>query len=227
VRFSTALLGAAALHAVAGVIVWRTWPVAPPPPGEVVPIEMRAVDSQPVPPPAPAAPGPSAPAAPESAHSTRARKVSAPAVAPVALELPVDPAGETPVQAPSPAPATSGLGSAAGSGSGSSAGAASGSGSGAGAGGGSDPRALFSVALERIRAHQHYPELARRRRIEGDVVVVFRVGADGRVDGARIKTSLDPMLDEAALAAVNEASPLPTPLHALGEVEALLHFVLR
>ncbi|HEX2573520.1 MAG TPA: energy transducer TonB [Polyangia bacterium] len=61
----------------------------------------------------------------------------------------------------------------------------------------------------KIRSHRRYPELARRRGIEGKVEVSFRILPDGQVTELMVRRSADPMLDEAALAAVRAASPLP------------------
>jgi protein TonB len=82
---------------------------------------------------------------------------------------------------------------------------------------------LYRAALERIRAHRRYPELARRRGLEGTVTLTFTVAADGSVGGLRVKRGVDPMLDDAALEAVREAAPLPA---ALGFVEVELDFRL-
>jgi len=48
-----------------------------------------------------------------------------------------------------------------------------------------------------------YPELARSKGIEGEVVVYARIGEDGRVEAVRIKKSI-PELDEYAMGAVRQ-----------------------
>lgn len=98
-----------------------------------------------------------------------------------------------------------------------------GGGNGAGGGrGGGDRASLLSDALARIRAQRRYPELARRREIEGRVRVAFHVGGDGRVDRAVVRAGADPLLDDAALDAVRRAAPLPP----IGDAEVELDFRL-
>ncbi|MGA7991120.1 MAG: energy transducer TonB, partial [Thermoanaerobaculia bacterium] len=47
-----------------------------------------------------------------------------------------------------------------------------------------------------------YPDLARRARAEGNVLVEAMIGADGSVHEARILRSASPLLNDAALEAV-------------------------
>ncbi|MCS6912390.1 MAG: energy transducer TonB [Myxococcales bacterium] len=68
---------------------------------------------------------------------------------------------------------------------------------------------LRARILQQIAAHRHYPELARRRGIEGTVALRFRVGADGRAQDLEVIHSAHPWLDEAARQAVIRAAPLP------------------
>lgn len=64
-------------------------------------------------------------------------------------------------------------------------------------------------ALER---QKHYPEQARWRRAQGVALLRFRMRRDGTVTGYRIERSAgDPALDEAVLAMIQRASPLPAP----------------
>ncbi len=82
---------------------------------------------------------------------------------------------------------------------------------------------LLRELLARVRAARRYPELARRRELEGVVRVSFLVGADGRPRGARTTRSVDPLLDRAALDAIERAAPLPL---IEGAVEVELDFRL-
>jgi periplasmic protein TonB len=221
VKFSTALLLAAALHAVGIVVLWRTWPAAAPA-GEVVPLELRAAEP---PPPPPAPELPAQPAAGGGGNKKRTPRMT------VALQP--EPAGDVPV-APSPVAETPN----GGGGTGGARGGGGGGGGGGGSGGASagpavanpakvDHGPLRTQAMERIRQQRRYPELARRRHIEGTVSVLFRVAADGAVTGLRVKQSADELLDEAALEAVRAAAPLPAALSQDGELEVLLQFYLR
>jgi len=64
-------------------------------------------------------------------------------------------------------------------------------------------------ALER---QKHYPEQARWRRAQGVALLRFRMRRDGTVTAYRIERSAgDPALDEAVLAMIQRASPLPAP----------------
>ncbi|MDI3308460.1 MAG: energy transducer TonB [Acetobacteraceae bacterium] len=64
-------------------------------------------------------------------------------------------------------------------------------------------------ALER---QKHYPDAARWRRAQGVALLRFRMRRDGTVIGYRIERSAgDPALDEAVLAMIQRASPLPAP----------------
>jgi TonB family protein len=81
---------------------------------------------------------------------------------------------------------------------------------------------LLADAVARIRSARRYPELARRREIEGRVRVAFTVAPDGRVERISVKRSADPLLDEAACDAVRRAAPLPP----IGNAEIEIDFHL-
>ena len=77
--------------------------------------------------------------------------------------------------------------------------------------------------LARVRAAKRYPELARRRELEGTVRVAFTVGADGRPRDLKIVRGVDALLDGAAREAVERAAPLPL---VSGPIELELDFQL-
>jgi TonB family protein len=93
-----------------------------------------------------------------------------------------------------------------------------GAGDGRGQGGERDWSKLIAEAREKIRAQKHYPELSRRRGVEGTVALAFRVRADGSVAELTVRRGADPALDEAAREAVLRAVPLP-PLPGTVEIE--------
>jgi len=63
-----------------------------------------------------------------------------------------------------------------------------------------------------IEAEKQYPAAARKRRLEGQVLVRFTIGADGSLSGlALVEGSRYDTLDQAALAAVRAAAPFPSP----------------
>jgi protein TonB len=76
-------------------------------------------------------------------------------------------------------------------------------------------RALASYALtlnRHVERHRRYPDAARRRRVQGTVLVAFTINRQGQVISSRItKSSGSPALDEEALAVLKRASPMPVP----------------
>jgi protein TonB len=236
VKLPLAVAIATAAHLIVGIILWRTWPVQIPE-GEVVPLELRPVEAPPAPaPPVVAEPAVAPPGSGDrkAANSTKpvGKTIAKPIARPIAkIELAVaapekdgELAAESITRPPAPVaePAVA-------------SGGATGAGGKVGGVGSSeagivkpvDHRALLGEAMERIRQHRRYPELARRRRLEGTVVVAFRVGEKGEVTNARVKRGVDEILDEAALDAVIKAAPLPAPLATDGELEVDLHFTLQ
>jgi periplasmic protein TonB len=92
-----------------------------------------------------------------------------------------------------------------------------------------DYQARLRAAIERER---QYPRLAVRQRLEGDVLVAFRVWADGRMERIRVlESSGHALLDDAALTAVRrvrQAEPLPADVPGeFRDFEILLEFRLR
>ena len=70
-----------------------------------------------------------------------------------------------------------------------------------------------------------YPEEARKKHIKGDIVLAFVLDRKGGVSGVRVETGSGyPMLDQAALAVLSRAAPLPPPPREVGgeTVELLL-----
>jgi protein TonB len=77
---------------------------------------------------------------------------------------------------------------------------------------------------ERIQAVLVYPPLARLRHLEGMARVQFAIGADGRPAELAVAGSTGhPILDRAALAAVEAAAPLPW---VYGRLEVPVRFEL-
>ena len=64
----------------------------------------------------------------------------------------------------------------------------------------------------RIEEHKRYPIMARIRHMEGQTRLRFLLGSDGKVGWVKvIRSSGHGILDDAAVAAVKEASPFPSP----------------
>ncbi len=80
---------------------------------------------------------------------------------------------------------------------------------------------------ELLREHLYYPRMARKRRIQGEVVASFVVETDGTVHNLCIKKHSRPILDRAAIETVESLSgKLPHPKNRL-ELEVPIRFVLR
>lgn len=85
-------------------------------------------------------------------------------------------------------------------------------------------RALFA----HIARFKTYPEEARKRRMVGEVVVVFQLDREGRVSGARVgSASGSAVLDQAAIAVLANASPLPRPPTEIRGEVLELHLPMR
>jgi TonB family protein len=158
-------------------------------------------------------------------------------VAPV-VALPADPRDRAGVLEQSRSPADShgpgqngGAGTGSGSGAGEGNGAGIGPGSGGGIGGGpyrpgsgiDPPRLVREVKAD-------YTDVARRRGVQGEVVMEILVRADGNVGEVRVVQGLDPGLDERAVQAVRQWRFAPA--HRQGVpvevvVEASVEFRLR
>jgi len=64
----------------------------------------------------------------------------------------------------------------------------------------------------RIERHKKYPNAAKIRQIEGEVVIHFVITTEGNVEAAKVtKSSGHSILDKAGLTAVRNAAPFPKP----------------
>lgn len=83
--------------------------------------------------------------------------------------------------------------------------------------------------MAHIESHKHYPRVARRRGIQGDVSVTFTLGAAGTVSGLEVEGA-QRVLVAAASDALEAAQPLPEPPETLPlpwEVSFAMRFTLR
>jgi len=70
----------------------------------------------------------------------------------------------------------------------------------------------FSMVRMKIERHKKYPYVARKRQIEGRVRLRFVIKPDGTVSAVELlERCRHSILNEAALKAVKESSPFPTP----------------
>ncbi len=73
-------------------------------------------------------------------------------------------------------------------------------------------RSYLGIIRLRIERQKRYPLWARSHRLEGEVLVRFLLSPDGQVSAVRVsKSSGQDCLDEAAVNAVQQASPMPPP----------------
>lgn len=149
---------------------------------------------------------------------------------------PVDKPGVlTPPPDPRPSNQGSGAGGGAGTGNGSGVGEGNGAGIGPGSGGGEgggpyQPGAGIDPPSIQREVKALYTDDARRRGIEGDVVLEIVVRRDGSVGDVRIKRSLDRGLDQRAIDAVRQWRFTPARRHGAAVdviVEVAVEFKLR
>jgi len=83
--------------------------------------------------------------------------------------------------------------------------------------------------LAHIESHKHYPKAARRRHIEGEVNVSFKLLAEGQIDGLQVAGKRR-LLQKATHSAVTASLPLPAPTQELDlpmEINFTMAFVLK
>ena len=66
-----------------------------------------------------------------------------------------------------------------------------------------------------VTAFPSYPRIARRDRIEGEAIVCFKIGLDGRIRGVRVKSYTDRIFRRPALRAIKESSFEPLRPHEI------------
>jgi TonB family protein len=100
---------------------------------------------------------------------------------------------------------------------------AGGFGGGPGTGDAGDP--VLAEIRRRIEQSKRYPMQARAQHVEGRVGVRFHIQPDGRLSDVRVtRSSGIPILDEAAIQAVQHSAPLPYYEHP---IDLSLAFRLR
>lgn len=92
-----------------------------------------------------------------------------------------------------------------------------------------EKNAYLGRLIARIEAHKHYPRVARRRGIEGEVAVSFSILPEGGIGGLQTAGSYG-ILQSAAAEAVRSALPLPPPPESMAlplEIHFTMTFSLR
>lgn len=110
--------------------------------------------------------------------------------------------------------------------------AANGAGSGPGArpgaarGGGDEIAVYLARIHELLSRYQRYPTMARRRGLEGSVLLELRIGADGRIERATTRAGSPQLFARSALDAVERAGRFPAPPGGALAIEVPLRFEL-
>ncbi len=68
----------------------------------------------------------------------------------------------------------------------------------------------YALLMRHIEAHKHYPQVARRRKIEGKILVSFTLFGDGSIKALTINGKKS-ILKKATGNALNDALPMPAP----------------
>jgi periplasmic protein TonB len=196
---------------------------------QLVPMVDTPAPGPPAPAAAPAPPAPERSAPPRRVAVRPAPRAPAPRSdpAPAAIPKPIEPAPAAPPDTPgaaSDAPA-GGMGvdvaSAPPAG-----GHGTGAGNGAGPGGGDEIAAYLARIHALLSRHQRYPAMARRRGLEGSVLIQLRIGADGRIESARAERGAPKLFARSALDAVDRAGRFPAPPGGPLAIEVPLRFQL-
>jgi protein TonB len=208
-QWSRAFVASLAVHgaffgALVAVLLWHPAPVP-----EAPPIRVQLLRIAETPAPAPQVAAVVAPPAPKVAPTPPKPNLVTPK--PVAPKPVVARAAVMPEPAPSQPAAVSAPGPAIESGAAS---ASAGLATGRSVAGSTDPIDLYMAQVRAlISKHKRYPPLAKRRGIEGNLLLRLAVAADGSVEVAVIESSGtgSALLEEGARAAVAAVAPLPPP----------------
>ncbi|MDY6952377.1 MAG: energy transducer TonB, partial [Thermodesulfobacteriota bacterium] len=85
----------------------------------------------------------------------------------------------------------------------------------------------FDMVRFQVERHKQYPDTARLRQIEGQVVIRFVITPKGEVQALRLaRASGCCDLDDAALRAVQDAAPFPKPPRRLFGSEVSLELTM-
>lgn len=190
-----------------------------PAPRPLPPARPKAVAKPPAPKPAPKAPAPKLPAR---------KPVARAAVAPVPTP---DPVASVPEEAMDAAPAEAMDGAPAEAQAGRGVAAVSsappGGAGGRGPGGGNELAAYVAHVRALLAREQRYPALARRRGLEGEVLLRLRIGADGRVEDAHAEGAAPQLFARSAIDAIERVGRLPAPPSGALSIEVPMRFRLE
>jgi TonB family protein len=237
-----------AVHVVAGgaMLASMIWNIALPTqsPKMIVAYSLTQVPDPPPPPPPPPKAEPPKPflTLPKLAPPPAPTQIVAPTVIPDTIPEVVPPPPEVPPP-PAPAPAAApAVADAAGSPNGMTGGQIGGTSKTLGTAGGitfgEDGRVYVDRTVklplkEVVHEYPHYPDAAKKNRLEGTTVVRYTVGKDGRIiDIAILNHAADPMFDEETLNTIRNWRYRPMmmngkPVEVVHEVEVNYQYIVR
>ncbi len=71
-------------------------------------------------------------------------------------------------------------------------------------------KSYFALLMRHIEVHKHYPRIARKRKIEGKILVTFTLLANGSINNLQVNGKRS-ILEKATENAVDGALPMPIP----------------
>jgi protein TonB len=90
-----------------------------------------------------------------------------------------------------------------------------------------DRNTYFDMVRQRIERHKNYPLTARKRQVQGKVVLRFTLSDRGDLQNVSVvRSSKSSDLDQAAVEAVRSAAPYPPPPRDLGQQELALEVAI-
>lgn len=90
-------------------------------------------------------------------------------------------------------------------------------------------KTYHALLLRHIEVHKHYPRVARKRKIEGKILVTFTLLANGGIKNLHINGKKS-ILEKATKNAINHALPMPKPPNKLSlplEIKFTMNYFLK
>jgi protein TonB len=90
-----------------------------------------------------------------------------------------------------------------------------------------DRSTYFDMVRQRIEHHKRYPLAARKRQVQGKVILRFTISEKGDLKNVNVlRSSKNSDLDQAAMDAIRSAAPYPPPPRDLGQQELALELAI-
>ena len=90
-------------------------------------------------------------------------------------------------------------------------------------------KSYYALLMRHIEVHKHYPRVARKRKIEGKILVTFTLLANGNIKNLQINGKRS-ILEKATKDAINAALPMPPPPRELSlpqEITFTMNYFLK